>query len=417
MPKKRTTEMSLFAEPLPHAEVVRIETHRIRPPSSRNLLPTVKNNGVLQAVILRPLKDDPDGYDFEVVFGARRVSSAYAYKCEDVPAKIGEYEEYQNAGLRLIENNDRSQNLITEVRSYRLLKEEQHYSFSDFQLVCGMKPETIKQYERLLALPENMLELLDAGRGIRENMAVLIANLPDLYRQSACDAVFQMLEKHAEKEINAERKHLELYERRRAENPKARFTPRTPKAEPFYTSKMLDVVRRARDIQTGTFLSRLPGLGETEAAAAPSTGGTGPAAHTAQPKNDLVALLPEELEQVTLRALTEQVLQLAWSRKVDLGLLIAELQARQAPASTPVQDAAAQPVAQPVAQAPIQITDLAPATPVPEVEVEVVAALTPGTPAVAVKMRPGMQRAPGAKQVTPESTPGRSEQTVTGHRS
>src|SRR5271168_2810342 len=81
----------------------------------------IRQHGVLQPVLVRPLPDGEDGF-FELVAGARRYRASKIAGQETIPATVRELTDMQCLELQLIENLQRADvHELDEARGYSAL--------------------------------------------------------------------------------------------------------------------------------------------------------------------------------------------------------------------------------------------------------------------------------------------------------
>jgi len=121
---------------------------------------SLADNGVIQPLILRPL---PDGR-YEVIAGERRWRAATHAGLETVPALIRNEDEVQRMQTALIENVAREDlSPVEEARACAALVEELGVSKEELGRRVGRSRVAISNLIRLLDLPDEVLELLEAG--------------------------------------------------------------------------------------------------------------------------------------------------------------------------------------------------------------------------------------------------------------
>lgn len=122
---------------------------------------SIKENGVLQPIILRPSADH-DGY--EIVAGERRWRAAQRALLHEVPAIVREVSDTEAAQIALIENIQRRDlNPVEEASAYLQLIETFGHSQERLAEVIGKSRSYITNMLRLLKLPEQVLASLASG--------------------------------------------------------------------------------------------------------------------------------------------------------------------------------------------------------------------------------------------------------------
>jgi ParB family chromosome partitioning protein len=127
-----------------------------------SLAESIREKGVLQPIVVRPCHGRP-GY--EIVAGERRWRAAQQAGVHDLPALVRELSDRDVLELALIENVQRTDlNALEEARAYRRLMQEFGYTQDELGRVIGKSRPHIANTMRLLALPEEIQELVIDGR-------------------------------------------------------------------------------------------------------------------------------------------------------------------------------------------------------------------------------------------------------------
>ena len=124
------------------------------------LTDSIRQNGILQPILVRK-KDD--GY--EIVAGERRYQAAREAGLEEVPVIIRDISDDDVFKLALIENLQRSDlSPLEEACGYRQLIKDKGLTQEELAKLLSKSRSTITNTLRLLDLPEEVQELVDAGR-------------------------------------------------------------------------------------------------------------------------------------------------------------------------------------------------------------------------------------------------------------
>jgi ParB family chromosome partitioning protein len=124
------------------------------------LAASLQERGVLQPVLVRPIP----GGTYELIAGERRWRAATLAGFETVPAVVRSHEGVESVELALIENMVREDlNPVEEARACVLLVEELGLSREDVGRRVGRSRVAVTNLMRLLDLPDEALELLEAG--------------------------------------------------------------------------------------------------------------------------------------------------------------------------------------------------------------------------------------------------------------
>jgi ParB family chromosome partitioning protein len=151
------------------------------------LAASIEASGVVQPLLVRPL---PDG-SYELVAGERRWRAAQEAGLGKVPAVIRDQAEAERLQAALIENMVREDlNPVEEARACAALVEELGLTKEELSRRVGRSRPAVSNLIRLLELPDETLELLEAGElSEGHGRALLGANGNDVRRRLARDAV------------------------------------------------------------------------------------------------------------------------------------------------------------------------------------------------------------------------------------
>ena len=143
-------------EPNPHQPRTRFDEDALEA-----LAASLRERGVLQPVLLRPVA----GGTYELIAGERRWRAARTAGFEHVPALVREHGDAESLELALIENMAREDlNPVEEARACALLVEELGLTREDVGRRVGRSRVAVSNLLRLLDLPDDVLDLLSAGR-------------------------------------------------------------------------------------------------------------------------------------------------------------------------------------------------------------------------------------------------------------
>jgi ParB family chromosome partitioning protein len=155
-------------------EAIRASPYQPRGPlaaeSIEELAASIREHGVLQPIVVRPVEDG-----FEVVAGERRWRAARAAGLDAVPAVVRELSDREAAVLALVENLQREDlPFFEEAEGYRRLLEEFRLSQEDLARELGRSQPAIANKLRLLKLePEVRRRVCEAGLSERHARALL----------------------------------------------------------------------------------------------------------------------------------------------------------------------------------------------------------------------------------------------------
>lgn len=150
------------------------------------LASSIEASGVVQPLLVRPL---PDG-SYELVAGERRWRAAQQAGLEKVPAVVRDQEEAERLQAALIENMVREDlNPVEEARACDALVRELGLTKEELARRVGRSRPAVSNLIRLLELPDEALDLLEAGDlSEGHGKALLAATGNDVRRRLARDA-------------------------------------------------------------------------------------------------------------------------------------------------------------------------------------------------------------------------------------
>ena len=150
----------------------------------KELAASIKQNGVLQPILVRPL-----GNKFELVAGERRVRASLIAGLIEIPAVIKDGSVAEVLEWQIIENDQREDiSALDRAYSYLRLKDELGYDVAEIARRVGKSDVTIYQYLSLCKLPDNAKRALEEGT-LSPFAAIRIARLAteDMMVQAADD--------------------------------------------------------------------------------------------------------------------------------------------------------------------------------------------------------------------------------------
>ncbi|MET0181731.1 MAG: ParB/RepB/Spo0J family partition protein [Caulobacterales bacterium] len=125
------------------------------------LADSIKAHGVLQPILVRPIAEGR----FEIVAGERRWRAAQRASLHTIPAVIRELDEAEVLEIGIIENVQRSDlNPIEEALGFQALIDRFQRTQQDIADVVGKSRPHIANMLRLLALPDELQEMVRDGR-------------------------------------------------------------------------------------------------------------------------------------------------------------------------------------------------------------------------------------------------------------
>jgi ParB family chromosome partitioning protein len=148
---------------------------RFEPEATSGLAASIRHQGVLQPVVVRPR---PDG-GYELIAGERRWRAAREAGVPTIPAVVRNADDRDTLLLGLVENVAR-ENLspVEEARAYASLIDEFELSLGEVAERVGRSKPSVSNRVRLLELPEDVLWMLARG-DLTEGHARAVLALPD----------------------------------------------------------------------------------------------------------------------------------------------------------------------------------------------------------------------------------------------
>ncbi|MEE4206667.1 MAG: ParB/RepB/Spo0J family partition protein [Erythrobacter sp.] len=125
------------------------------------LAASISARGVIQPIIVRP--KGPRGY--QLVAGERRWRAAQKARLHEIPALVRELDDREVMALALIENLQREDlNPVEEARAYQRLADEEGMTQADIARMVEKSRSHVANLQRLLQLPEKVLDLVESGK-------------------------------------------------------------------------------------------------------------------------------------------------------------------------------------------------------------------------------------------------------------
>lgn len=138
------------------------QPRRISQGALDELAQSIRERGILQPVLVRPSKDHPGR--FQLIAGERRFRAAKMAELESIPALITAVGDQDSLELAIIENAQRQDlNPVEEALAYQQLHHMFGLSHSEVAEAIGKSRSAVANSIRLLALPSEVLDLLQAG--------------------------------------------------------------------------------------------------------------------------------------------------------------------------------------------------------------------------------------------------------------
>ena len=123
------------------------------------LAESISARGVIQPIIVRP-----HGRGYQLVAGERRWRAAQRARLHEIPAIVRDLEGREVMALALIENLQREDlNPVEEARAYAKLADEEGMTQADIARLVDKSRSHVANIQRLLGLPDEVLERVSQG--------------------------------------------------------------------------------------------------------------------------------------------------------------------------------------------------------------------------------------------------------------
>jgi len=167
---------SAHAAPAPRATTNRtphtLPTAQLRPSSSQPrttfdgleaLADSLRQHGLLQPILARPVHGDPNAY--EIVAGERRWRAAQMAQLHEVPVVVRNLDELDSLQIALVENLQRADlSPIDEAAGYRRLMSDFNQTQEEVARTVGKSRPHIANTLRLLDLPHDVQDMVRQDR-------------------------------------------------------------------------------------------------------------------------------------------------------------------------------------------------------------------------------------------------------------
>ncbi len=124
---------------------------------------SIKENGVIQPIAVRPNKYEPGKY--EIVAGERRWLAAQKAGLNEVPVVVLNIDDQKSLEIAIVENVQRQDlSVIEEAKGYQRLVKEFGYDHEKISKFMSKSRSHISNTLRLLSLPEDIIGLIEEGK-------------------------------------------------------------------------------------------------------------------------------------------------------------------------------------------------------------------------------------------------------------
>jgi ParB family chromosome partitioning protein len=141
------------------------------------LAASIKQHGVIQPIVVRPVKGSNDR--FEIIAGERRWRASQIAGLHEVPIVPLDVTDSAAMEIAIIENVQREDlNAMEEAQGYHALAETYKHSQDEIAKIVGKSRSHVANMMRLTKLPEDVQGLIASGQ-LSNGHARALINLPD----------------------------------------------------------------------------------------------------------------------------------------------------------------------------------------------------------------------------------------------
>ncbi len=128
------------------------------------LADSIRAQGLLQAILVRPIADGKNGVTHEIIAGERRFRAAQLAGLTEVPVLVRDVDDQGAAAMALIENMQREDlNPLEEAQGIQRLIDEFHFTHEQAAQSVGRSRSAVSNLLRLLNLAKPVQSMLMAG--------------------------------------------------------------------------------------------------------------------------------------------------------------------------------------------------------------------------------------------------------------
>ena len=135
----------------------------VRPESLEELADSIRSQGVVQPIVVRPVRDGAaDAARYEIIAGERRWRAAQIAGLADIPAVIRDVDDESAIAMALIENIQRENlNPLEEARALQRLVDEFGLTHEEAAAAVGRSRAAVSNLLRLLDLGDRVKAMLE----------------------------------------------------------------------------------------------------------------------------------------------------------------------------------------------------------------------------------------------------------------
>ncbi|SDE22732.1 chromosome partitioning protein, ParB family [Massilia sp. PDC64] len=132
--------------------------------SLAELASSIKSQGIMQPVLVRPIDASPSGARYEIIAGERRFRAAQLAGLDEIPVLVREVDDQNAAAMALIENIQREDlNPLEEAQGIARLISEFSFTHEQAAQAVGRSRSAVSNLLRLVNLAQPVQTMLMAG--------------------------------------------------------------------------------------------------------------------------------------------------------------------------------------------------------------------------------------------------------------
>ncbi|WP_299770702.1 ParB/RepB/Spo0J family partition protein [uncultured Pseudoteredinibacter sp.] len=136
----------------------------MHPEALEELSESIKAQGVMQPIVVRPIDSGNDTVKYEIIAGERRWRATQLAGLDKIPAVIREVADEAAIAMALIENIQREDlNPIEEAIALKRLQDEFELTQQEVAAAVGKSRTTVTNLLRLISLSEEVKKMLEHG--------------------------------------------------------------------------------------------------------------------------------------------------------------------------------------------------------------------------------------------------------------
>ena len=156
----------------------------MRPQTLENLAESIRSQGVVQPIVVRPLDAGGGEQRYEIIAGERRWRAAQMAGLQSIPAVVRDVPDESAVAIALIENIQRENlNPLEEAQALERLTEEFSLTHEQAARAVGRSRAAVSNLLRLLDLSDEVKHLVEA-RELEMGHARALLSLTDAKRQA-----------------------------------------------------------------------------------------------------------------------------------------------------------------------------------------------------------------------------------------